>query len=193
MRLTAFSLPGIGNRTDDDGVAGDDLHPRMVAHGESRERRHRLSLRAGRHHDDFLAWMVVDLIDANLQAGRDAQIAELAGEVHDIDQRTPEKGDLSIGPDGLIDHLLNARNVGRKRSNDDSTGRAREYIGEGFADQTLGERMTGTLGVRAVGEHAQNAFLADARHCAEVGWLAVDRRLVEFEVARVEDRADRRA
>ena len=63
---------------------------------------------------------------------------------------------------------------------------------EGFADDALRERVAGALGVGRIGEHAQHAGVADARDRREVGRIAVDRRLIELEVAGVKERADRR-
>jgi uncharacterized protein YciU (UPF0263 family) len=48
----------------------------------------------------------------------------------------------------------------------------------------------GPLGVGRIGKHAQHAVLADTRDRREIGRLAVDRRLIELEVAGVKDRAE---
>ena len=53
--------------------------------------------------------------------------------------------------------------------------------------------MARPLGVGRIREHAQHAGVADARDRREVGRIAVDRRLVELEVAGMEERAQRRA
>src|SRR5580692_10709492 len=52
--------------------------------------------------------------------------------------------------------------------------------------------MARALGIGGVGEHAEHALVADRRDSGEIGRLAVDRRLVEFEVAGMEDRSHRR-
>jgi len=53
--------------------------------------------------------------------------------------------------------------------------------------------VSGPLGVRRVGEHHQHTLFADLGDRGEVGRIAVDRRLIEFEVAGVEHDSQRRA
>ena len=66
-------------------------------------------------------------------------------------------------------------------------------LAEGLADGPLGRRVAGVLGARRVRQQAQHALGAEAGQQGEVGQLAVDRRVVELEVAGVDDRAERRA
>ena len=49
------------------------------------------------------------------------------------------------------------------------------------------------LGVGGIGEHAEHALVADRGDSRKIGRLAVDRRLIELEVAGMEDRSNRRA
>ena len=53
-------------------------------------------------------------------------------------------------------------------------------------------RVARVLGAGRVGQQADDALLAEPGEDREVGQLAVDRRVVELEVAGVDDRADRR-
>ena len=66
-------------------------------------------------------------------------------------------------------------------------------LAEGLADGPLGGRVARVLGPRRVGQQAEDAFLAELGQGVEVGQLAVDRGVVELEVAGVDDDADRRA
>ena len=53
--------------------------------------------------------------------------------------------------------------------------------------------MTGPLGIRRIREHAEHALIADARDSGEICRLAIDRRLIELEIAGVKNCADRRS
>src|SRR6185312_3211727 len=56
----------------------------------------------------------------------------------------------------------------------------------------FGWRVARVLGPGRVREQTEHAFLAESRQDREVRELAVDRRVVELEVARVDDGPDRR-
>ena len=53
--------------------------------------------------------------------------------------------------------------------------------------------MAWPFGIGAIGEHAQHALVTDSRDRREVGRASVDGRLIEFEVAGVKNRTERRA
>ena len=61
-------------------------------------------------------------------------------------------------------------------------------VGESLADGAFGRRVPGTLGVGAVGEQRENAFVADAGNRGKIRGLAVERRLIELEVTGMKDR-----
>ena len=65
-------------------------------------------------------------------------------------------------------------------------------LAEGLADRPLRRRVAGVLGAGRVGQQAEHALLAEPGEDREVGQLAVDRGVVELEVAGVDDRPDRR-
>ena len=113
--------------------------------------------------------------------------------MHDVLHRPPEERDLAAEPLRMVDGLLDARHVGCERRDHDAPFGAREDRRKRFADDTLREGVSRPLRVGGIREHAQHALVPNARDAREVGRLAVDRRLVELEVAGVEDRTDRRA
>ncbi len=186
-------VAGDRRRRDHDRVARHDLELLVVAHREAAERRHRLALRTGRHHAHLFGRVLVDVFEPDRQPLGDVEIAKLARELHDVRQRATEERDLAVEALRLIDHLLDARHVGGERRDDDAAFGTREDVGERLADDALGERVAGPLGVGRVGEHQQDALVADPRDRREVGGIAVDRRLVELEVAGMEDDSERRA
>ena len=94
---------------------------------------------------------------------------------------------------GGIEDLLDPGDVARERGDDDPALERLHDLAEGLADGPLGRRVAGLLGVRGVREQAQDALGAELREDREVRELAVDRGVVELEVAGVDDRPDRRA
>ena len=69
---------------------------------------------------------------------------------------------------------------------------AGEQLLEGVDDLDFGPGESLAVDVGAVGEQRQHALRAELGEPVQVEVLAVDRRLVDLEVARVDDRADRR-
>ncbi len=65
-------------------------------------------------------------------------------------------------------------------------------LSQGLADDALGGRVAGDFGVGGVGQQKQDALVAQLGQAAEVGELAHHRRVVELEVAGVDDGADGR-
>ena len=65
--------------------------------------------------------------------------------------------------------------------------RDRDQLPEGLADEALGAGHTRALGVRRVAEHQVDAAVPHRGELADVGLEAVDGRVVELPVARVED------
>ena len=76
-----------------------------------------------------------------------------------------------------------------ERGHDDPSGRVAHDSHERRGHDLLGLRHAGTLGVGRVGHQHVDAVLAEPGETCHVGALAVDRRVVELEVARVHDRA----
>ena len=92
-----------------------------------------------------------------------------------------------------VEDLLDARDVAGEGRHDHAAVERLHDLAEGLADRPLGRRVARVLGAGRVGQQAQHAFLAEPGEDREVGQLAVDRGVVELEVAGVDDRPDRRA
>ena len=91
-----------------------------------------------------------------------------------------------------VEDLLDAGDVAGEGRHDDPAVERLHDLAEGLADGPLGRRVAGVLGAGRVGQQAEHALLRRAGEDREVGQLAVDRRVVELEVAGVDDRPDRR-
>ena len=91
-----------------------------------------------------------------------------------------------------VDDLLDAVDVRRERRDDDATARIVESAVKCRTDRTLRRRMALALRIRRIRHEHEDAAVAEVGEAAEVRHLAVNRRVVELEVARVHDHADRR-
>jgi hypothetical protein len=133
-----------------------------------------------------------DVFEADHPILRHFEIAEIGRVMHHVHERAAEQCDASIEANRIIDDLLDAWHVRCERRDDDAARGAREDVRKRFADDPFRRRMPGTFGVGGIGEHRKDAVFTDARNRRKVGGASVDGRLVEFEIARVEDRTERR-
>ena len=191
VSCTASSLPGHGLGRHDDRVALPDLHLAVVAVGHARERRHRLALRAGAEHGDLVVAQLVEVGRLDQRALLDVGVAEVARDVEVLDHRAAHDGDLAAAGLGGVDDALQAVDVRREARHDHAAGRVADDALERGCDELLGLRDARALGVRGVGQHQVDAVGAEPRELGEIGRPAVDRRVVDLVVARVQDRARR--
>ena len=93
-------------------------------------------------------------------------------------------------PHGGVDDLLNAVNIGCKGSDDDAPLRLGKNFFKGFAKLLFGGRHARKLRICAVHQKRKNALCAVARKAVDVDRLVVNGRVVNLEVARVDNDAD---
>ena len=106
--------------------------------------------------------------------------------------RAADEGDLAPAVDADVDRLLHAVHVRRERGDEDPALRLGK-IWRNASPTTRSDCVTpGPLGVRRVAEQQVDAAVAELREPADVGALAVDRRVVELVVAGVDDAPARR-
>ncbi len=144
--------------------------------------RHRTSLRG----------IAGDLGVANLHPGRDTKIPEPLGDLRVLDHAAADEGDLAIELRRQIHEDLHAVDAGRKRRDHQAPRRARENFLERLDHLRFRPGETAAVDVRAVGKEAEHAGGSELREPVDVEMLAVDRRLVDLEVAGVHDDAERR-
>ena len=120
------------------------------------------------------------------------QVAEVGRDPEVLLHRAADDRDVAVHVGGRVEDLLDARDVAREGRHDHPAGERLHDLAEGVADGPLGRRVARVLGTGRVGQQAGHALLAEPGEDREVGQLAVDRRVVELEVAGVDDRADRR-
>ena len=86
---------------------------------------------------------------------------------------------------GGINDLLNAVDIGCKRSDNDAVITVLEMADKALANHFFGRGKTGALHVGGIGTQSQNALLAQFAKASQIDDLAVDGRGVDLEVAGV--------
>ncbi len=191
-RPIAFSLPGIDARRQDHGVVRADLHVAVVVDRDPRQRRHRLALRAGAEAQDVLRRVARHVGVADLHAGGNAQVAEALRDLRVLDHPAADERHLAVELRRQIDedlHPVDARGEGR---DDQPPARAGEDLLERLDHFGFRAGEAAAVDVGAVGEERQHPLGAELREAVDVEMLAVDRRLIDLEVAGVDDDAERR-
>ena len=164
----------------------------MVVVGDARERGHRLAL-AARAEDHHLARRQLHrLLRLDQNVLRHVEVAELPGDVEVLAHRAADDRDLAADLDGDVDRLLHPVDVRREGDDEDPALAKRDQRAKRFSDEPLGAGHPRPLGVRRVAEHQVDAEVPELRQPADVGLEAVDGRVVELPVARVDDPAGRR-
>ena len=177
---------------DDDRVARLDLDEPVVAVGHPGEAGHRLALGAGRADDELVGRDVVDLVLGHDPRRVVRQVAEVGRDPEVLLHRAADDGDLAVERGGRIEDLLDAGDVAGEGRHDHPAVERLHDLAERLADGPFGRRVARVLGPGGVGQEADDALLAELGEDREVRQLAVDRRVVELEVAGVDDDADRR-
>jgi hypothetical protein len=88
-----------------------------------------------------------------------------------------------------VEDLLDPGDVAGEGRDDHPTVERLHDLAERLADRPLRRRVPGVLGASRVGQEADDALRAELREDREVRQLAVDRGVVELEVAGVDDHA----
>ena len=91
-----------------------------------------------------------------------------------------------------VDEDLHPVDARRERGDDQPPARAGEDLLERLDDFGFRAGEAAAIDVGAVGEQRQHALGAELREAVQVEVLAVERRLIDLEVAGVDDDADRR-
>jgi hypothetical protein len=179
-----FSLPGIARADRTTVSSGPTLTWRWSSMAI---RRHRLALRPGGQTQHVLGGVAADFRVADLQAGRNAQVSEALGDLGVLNHAASDKGDAAIELRRQIDEDLHPVDARRERRDDQLAAGAGEDFLEGFHDLELGAGEAAAIDVGAVGEQRQHAGGAELGEPVDVEVLAVNRRLVDLEVAGVDD------
>src|SRR5688572_26481551 len=119
--------------------------------------------------------------------------AEALRDLRVLDHAAAHERDLAIELRGQIDDDLHPVEARRERRDDDLAFGAREDLLERVLDVGFRSGIAAAIDVGAVAEHRQHAFRSELREPVQIECLAVDRSLIDLEVAGVEQHALRRA
>jgi hypothetical protein len=175
-----------GPRRQHDGVIRTDLHVPVIVDRNPRQGRHRFALRAGRHAQHVLGGVAADVGIADLHAGGNAEIAEPLRDLGILDHSTADERNLPIELRREVDEQLHAVDARRERRDDQPAGRAGEDLLERLDDFGLRAGEAAAVDVRAVRKQREHTRRAELREAVDVEMLAVDRRLIDLEVAGVD-------
>ena len=182
-------------RREDHRVVGVELEPAVVALRHQRQGRHRLALAAGRDHAHLAraAGRATSSMSTSAWSGMRSRPI-VAGQPHVLLHRQAERRHLAPERHGGVGDLLHPVHVAGEAGDDDAPALVLvEQVVEHLAHRALAAGVTGLVGVGRVAEQQADAVARRERADAgQVGEPAVDRREVELEVARVQDRALRR-
>ena len=185
-------VAGDGARREHDHVVIVHLHEPVVVDGDARQGGRRFALRPGRDAHHVAAGEVPDLAVANLHAGRDAQQSEALRGLGVVDHAAAHEGDVAIELRREIHEDLHAVDARGKHRHDDLAGRGREDLLEAVDDVAFRSGDAGPIDVGAVGKQREHALLAQFGQARQVRRLAVERRVIDLEVAGVDQHARRR-
>ena len=107
------------------------------------------------------------------------------------DHPAPDERDLAVELRRQVHEQLHAIDAGRKGRDHETAVRRREDLLERVDDVDLRAREAAPVDVRAVGKEREHAGGAELREARDIEMLAVERRLVDLEIAGVDDDACR--
>ena len=163
----------------------------MLAVGHAGKRGERLALGAGAQHDDLVVVDAVNVEGVDDVLVGDVEVAELAGDLGVVDHGAARHHDLAAHGDGGVADLLQAVDVAREGRDEDAALGVLDDVAQVGADRGLGLGEAGPGGVGGVGQQQVDAQGAELADCLVVGTTAVNGRLVELEVARMDEGAGR--
>jgi hypothetical protein len=174
-------------RGEDDRVALPDLDVLVVAGGHQRLSAEygspccpvEITIRSGA--------VVRDVLDLDLELRVEVEVAEAPGDRHVLDHRPADEHGAAADLGGGVEHLLDPVDVRRERGDDHEPLGVADLVAQRASDGALGRDVAGHVGVGRVREQQVDALVTEAGEVRQVGGHAVDRGLVELEVAGVHD------
>ena len=186
-------VAGDDARRQDHGVVGLHRHLAVIADRDADERRQRLALTAGDQQRHLARIKLAQLADVGEQRRRALQVAELRGDLEAVLQAAADRHDAAPVALRQLDHLRQPVHVRRERREEDLARCLAEDAVEIATHRALGRRIPLALDVGRVRQQQQDTLGGVLGQTLQIGGSVVDRRLVELEVAAVDDRAERRA
>ena len=161
----------------------------MLAVGHAGKRGQRLALGARAHDHDLVLGDAVDVESVHQVGLIDLEVAELARHAGVREHGAPCHHDLAVAGLGGVADLLQAMDVAGEGRDEHAALGVLDDVQQRRTHLRLGFGEPGDGGVGGVGHEQVDALLAELGDGAVIGRHAVDGRLVELEVAGVDDGA----
>ena len=181
-------VPGDHAAGEDHQIVLLELHGRMLAEREPRQRAARLALRTGAEDDELPRRKVPRRLRIDERIGRAADVAEVEREAHVGLHRSPEQDDLPVLRQRRANDALDAVDVRAEHRHHHAALRQRtgEDPDQRLAHLALAGGRAFALGVGRIGEQTGHAGLAQLREPPYVEELSIHRAPVDLEIAGVD-------
>ena len=173
-------------------VALLDLGVLVIVHRSAGERRHRLALRAADQHADLFRRKILHLAGMDQQALGNLDVAQILGDLRGIVHRAPDERHLAPVLPRHFHRQLDAMDGGRKTGDEQPPLGVREDFVKLPPHRALARRVALALDVGRVLEQRQHAGLAVLGEGVQIEQPVVGRRGIDFEIAGMNDHAQRR-
>ena len=161
----------------------------MLALRHARQRGQGLALGAGDHQHHLVVAQASGLLHLHQGARRDAQVAQLARQVHVAHQALARGGHLAPAGRGQVEDLLQALDVAGEQRDDDAAPRLVEDLAQAGHDLALGQGEALALHIGGVGQKQLDPGFGKAADGVHVRGVAVHGVAVDLEVAGVQHAA----
>src|SRR5438876_2957824 len=173
-------------------VAFFDLGMFVIVYGSTRQRRHRFALCAANEHTNFFRSEILHLTRMNQQTFGNLDIAQVFSDLRRTGHGPANERNFAPVLPGEFYRELNAMNRRRKtRNKQPALGAGKNFI-ELAAHRPLTGRVTFALNIGAVLKQGQHALFTVFGKCVKIKEPVVGGRGINFEVAGVNDHAERR-
>ncbi len=189
----AFSLPGMIRAERITVSFSSTREQAVVIHGDARERRHRLCLAAADQDHEFVRIERSQVLRTYDHAIGNPQAFQLVRDFDVVHHAAADETNLAADARRDVNHLLDAMDRGCEARNEHFARRRAEELFDARPDGAFRRRISGALDIRAVAEEREHAFLPISREGVQIELVLVRRRLVNLEIAGVDNHADRRA
>ena len=173
-------------------VALLDLGMLVVVHRGPRQRRHRFALGSADQYADFLRREILHLARMDQQSFGNFDVAQVFGNLRRVVHRAADERDLAAMLAGHFHRQLDAMNGRRETGDEQPPLGAREDFVELAAHRALARRVALALDVGRVLQQREHALFAVFGKGVQIEEPVVGRRGIDFEVAGVNDDAQRR-
>src|SRR5690349_8879061 len=184
-------VAGNDTRREHDRVALLDHQSFITLRRHLRERCARLALRSGHEKYDLVVVHHLRFVQRDEQAVGNVEIAEPVRHFDVLLHRATAHADVSIKLLRDVEHDLQTMNRRRKSRDDDAPLRLGKDLFKGRNYGALRRPAARDSRVRRIRKQRQHAILPVATKRPQIDRLTDDRCLVDFVIARVNDRADR--